>query len=125
MEIRLSIAKQLPHVDENFVFVSDMGNHRILILNATETGTLQYYDEYRTEPVEMNQPESISIFAPGFEMRYQPTYANVFVADRMNHRLLKLDFGYYFRRVKFHHCHLFNLVQVRSNFKFRPESNAW
>ena len=29
------------------------------------------------------------------EVREQPIFCNLFVADRYNHRIVKLDFGYY------------------------------
>ena len=32
---------------------------------------------------------------PSMEVREQPHFSNLFVADRYNHRIVKLDFGYY------------------------------
>ncbi|CAD7935209.1 unnamed protein product [Amoebophrya sp. A25] len=83
-----------------FLFVADTGNNRLVIFNVTGAETFEFYEEYRMsmslKPApEFNQPVALALFLPGFEYKEEPIFANLLVADRNNHRILKLDFGYY------------------------------
>jgi len=81
---------------DSYLFVSDSGNHRVVCLNAKDlkleasygTGEPSRFDD------SFNTPMGVAVFQPAWEFNIQPIYANVFVADYANHRVVKLDFGF-------------------------------
>jgi hypothetical protein len=103
-----NVTRLIPHALERLLFVTDTGNHRVVIFNATDFGQFAYIGQFGTTGVPhaadnmtaniwktgLNWPWGIAVKVPAVEARYEPTYANVFVVDRRNHRLVKLNLGY-------------------------------
>lgn len=93
-------ATQLPHASNRFVFVVDSGNHRVLFVNTTIKRQWSIVGQFgRTgEPLQdtsgLNTPWDVAVYAPAWESLWRPVFANVFVTDRRNKRLLKLDLAY-------------------------------
>jgi hypothetical protein len=102
------ITSLIPHANSKLLFVTDTGSHRVIVLNATLLGQLDYIGQFGETGVPhladnytannwktgLNWPYGIAVHAPAPEALYEPTYANVFVVDRRNHRLVKLNLGY-------------------------------
>ncbi|CAD7924504.1 unnamed protein product [Amoebophrya sp. A120] len=88
------------HVADTFLFVADTGNDRIAIFNLTTPESYSFYETFQMKDSlkpspELNRPVALAMFLPGMEYRESPTYANIFLCDRLNHRVLKLNWGYY------------------------------
>lgn len=108
VSVDLEITYLIPHANSKLLFVTDTGNHRVVVLNVTFHGQLDYIDQFGETGVKIdasnttadqhksgfNWPYGIAVKAPATESLYEPTYANVFVVDRRNHRLVKLNLGY-------------------------------
>jgi hypothetical protein len=94
------ITSLIPHAWCRLLFVTDTGNHRVVILNATYIGQFDYIGQFgitgeaRSNSTGFDWPWGIAVHSPAWEGRYEPSYANVFVVDRRNHRLVKLNLGY-------------------------------
>lgn len=94
------ITSQIPHAWCRLLFVTDTGNHRVVMLNASNIGQFDVLGQYgitgeaRDNSTGFNWPWGIAVVSPVFESRYEPTYASVLVVDRRNHRLVKLNLGY-------------------------------
>lgn len=94
------ITPLIPHAWHRLLFVTDTGNHRVVILNASNIGQFDYVGQYgitgeaRDNSTGFDWPWGIAVHSPAWEGRYEPAYANVFVVDRRNHRLVKLNLGY-------------------------------
>merc|ERR1719247_3188540 len=91
---------RLPFKNSTFVFVTDTGNDRIVVFNTTEEpGGDPQLIVYSTYPYigtpderKLNMPWGIDVFnVPAWEYE---TLCNVFVADRMNNRVIKFNFGF-------------------------------
>jgi hypothetical protein len=104
-----NITSEIPHAADRLLFVADTGNHRVVILNSTAIGQFDYLGQFGETGVAktfddvndtvgwktgLNWPMGIAVKTPAIEGLYEPTYANVFVVDRRNHRLVKLNLGY-------------------------------
>ncbi|CAE8604430.1 unnamed protein product [Polarella glacialis] len=81
-----------------YFLVADTGNNRILVLNTTSDFQMDLIEIYGTgqatsDIAGFNNPSGISIYAPAYESPWYPVNANVFVCDRFNHRLIKLNFA--------------------------------
>merc|ERR1719453_2076860 len=69
-------------------------------MNITQVEQLEYFGQFGLTGVAcsnsscLNKPWGIAVHSPAWESRFQPLFANVFVADSKNHRLVKLDFGH-------------------------------
>jgi len=80
--------------------VTDSGNHRVVVLNTSASGQLGYVGQFgitgeaRHDSSGLDTPWGIAVYAPAWESRFLPIFANVFVADRRNGRIVKLDLGY-------------------------------
>lgn len=95
------IMPNMPHAHNRLILVSDTGNHRVVILNASASdsgfeyvGHFGVTGEVREDSTGLNWPWGIAMFYPAWEFHFEPIFANVFVADRRNHRLVKLNLGY-------------------------------
>jgi hypothetical protein len=97
---QFEITSLIPHAWCRLLFVADTGNHRVMILNATDSGQFDYIGQYgitgeaRDNSTGFDWPWGIAVYSPAWEGRYEQAYANVFVVDRRNHRLVKLNLGY-------------------------------
>lgn len=91
---------QMPHAWCRLLFVTDTGNHRIVMLNASDIGQFDFLGQFgltgeaRDNSTGFNWPWGVATMTPAWEARIAPIYANVFVADRRNNRLVKLNLGY-------------------------------
>eukprot|EP00930_Biecheleria_cincta_P040853 TRINITY_DN27975_c0_g2_i1.p1 TRINITY_DN27975_c0_g2~~TRINITY_DN27975_c0_g2_i1.p1 ORF type:complete len:616 (-),score=56.76 TRINITY_DN27975_c0_g2_i1:8-1855(-) len=96
----IAITPMHPHAGEVYLFVSDTGNHRILFLNVTDFRYIAYIESFGVAGVPMSNstgfdsPMGLTVWSPGYETAYGPTIANLFIADRGNNRLVKLNLGY-------------------------------
>jgi hypothetical protein len=96
----IEVTPLIPHAWCRLLFVTDTGNHRVVILNATFVGQFDYVGQFgitgeaRDNSTGFNWPWGVAVSWPAWEARYEPVYANVFVVDRRNHRLVKLNLGY-------------------------------
>lgn len=88
------------HSGERFFFVTDTGKHRVILINATRSHQMEYISQFgvsgeaRNDHTGFNHPLGIAVMTPAFESIFDSTFANVFVADKFNHRLVKLNLGY-------------------------------
>lgn len=94
------------HADakNSFLFVSDTGNHRIvfykLLGEDTETVVATLMGQFGLTGIAcdnssgLHWPHGLAVEWPAVEMSFEPVFANVFVADRQNSRLVKLNLGY-------------------------------
>lgn len=94
------ITPLIPDAWCRLIFVTDTGNHRVVMLNASAIGQFDYVGQFgltgeaRANSTGFNWPWGIAVSSPAWEGRYEPVYAHVFVVDRKNHRLVKLNLGY-------------------------------
>lgn len=90
----------MPLAVSELLLVTDTGNQRVLILNASAWGTLELIGQFgvtgeaRHDETGFSSPWGIDVYAPAWESRLEPVFANVFVADRRNNRLVKLNLGH-------------------------------
>jgi len=90
------------HWNNRFFLVTDTGNNRVVLLNATnvEGGVLEYAMQFGVTGMPLRDrtgletPWGIAVYIPAWEARYEPILANVYVTDRTANRLLKLNLGY-------------------------------
>jgi len=94
------ISPLYPYAHERYIFVTDTGNHRVVMLNASSTGQLEYIGQWGVTAENLagdaglDWPLGIGIYTPGWETNYTSIFANVFVADRGNNRIVKLNLGH-------------------------------
>merc|ERR1712023_377040 len=97
---QFEITPLIPHAADRLLFITDTGNHRVVMMNASNIGQFDYIGQYgftgeaTSNSSGFNWPWGVAVYAPAWEGRYEPAYANVFVVDRRNHRLVKLNLGY-------------------------------
>jgi hypothetical protein len=91
------MTRWVPNAANEYLFVSDTGNHRVIMLNATVEGQMDYVGQFGVtqEPCQDNTgfdwPWGLGVYAPAHEALFGSVFANVFVADRMNNRIVKLN----------------------------------
>lgn len=85
-----------PHAGNRFFFVTDAGKNRLLFLNGTSQGQLDILDVFDGSQAggTFNNPAGVTVQAPACEALFRPTLLNIYVADRGNDRLVKLDLAY-------------------------------
>lgn len=94
------IYPNVPHAMSRYLFVTDTGNHRVVMFNATVPGQMDYVFQFGETGVShsgregLNLPHGLAVWTPAIESSFEPVFANVFVADRQNNRLVKLNLGY-------------------------------
>jgi len=119
------ITPLIPHAWCKLLFVTDTGNHRVVMLNASNVGQFDYIGQFgltgktRANSTGFNWPWGVAVYAPAWEGRYEQAYANVFVVDRRNHRLVKLNLGYPLMR-----C-IYDLPLQEGPFLFDYEKKSW
>jgi hypothetical protein len=87
----------MPHAVDTYIFISDCGNHRVVMLNASSEGQMEYITQFgqtedpRSNSTGLDWPWGLAVYAPSHEALFSSIFANVFVADRMNNRVVKLN----------------------------------
>jgi len=85
-----------------YVFVTDTGNHRLVMLDATNDREIKYVLQFGITAEKasgtkgFNWPIAVAVQAPGTYVTPQPPWdqgniASVFVTDQMNNRVVKLN----------------------------------
>eukprot|EP00443_Scrippsiella_acuminata_P001899 CAMPEP_0115311832 /NCGR_PEP_ID=MMETSP0270-20121206/75560_1 /TAXON_ID=71861 /ORGANISM="Scrippsiella trochoidea, Strain CCMP3099" /LENGTH=529 /DNA_ID=CAMNT_0002730719 /DNA_START=117 /DNA_END=1703 /DNA_ORIENTATION=- len=89
-----------PDATNELLFITDTGHHRVLMLNITGSYQLDVIGQFGVTGIALadstglDWPHGIAVTTPAAEASFEPVIANVFVADRRNHRLVKLNVGY-------------------------------
>jgi hypothetical protein len=117
------VTQLFPRAADSFLFLTDTGNHRVVIMEVTKAEQLDYYGQYGLTGLPcsnsscFNSPWGLAVHAPAWESRFQPLFANIFVADSKNHRLVKLDFGH----PQTPYMHNFTWVDENATMRWRME----
>lgn len=97
------IYPNVPDARRELLFVTDTGNHRVVIFDTSARGQMDYVGQFgitgenRSDDTGLHWPYGIAVTTPAVETSFRPVFANVFVADRQNNRLVKLNLGYELR----------------------------
>merc|ERR1712190_627656 len=73
-----------PYATGHYLFVTDTGNHRVVMLNRSYSGQLDYITQFgvtgqeRSDDTGLNWPWGIAVYAPAWESNYSSTFANIF-----------------------------------------------
>lgn len=87
----------LKGVQPRFLIVTDTGNHRVVLLDHTDWSEMTYIGQFGISGVAgsgdsaLNWPTGIAICAPPVYSFDRPALANIYIADQLNDRLVKLD----------------------------------
>lgn len=94
-----AMTPHMPDANNRFIFVTDTGHHRVVMLNATSPGQMDFTMQFggpqpRDGTDGFHWPWGLAVMQPAYESQYKPVFLNVYVADRVNDRVVKLNVGY-------------------------------
>eukprot|EP00929_Paragymnodinium_shiwhaense_P041394 TRINITY_DN21497_c0_g1_i1.p1 TRINITY_DN21497_c0_g1~~TRINITY_DN21497_c0_g1_i1.p1 ORF type:complete len:696 (+),score=113.50 TRINITY_DN21497_c0_g1_i1:127-2214(+) len=85
------------NIQPHYFFVTDTGNHRVVMIDATKQDVMEFVDQFGITGMPsdgrhgLNWPIGIAVAEPFEEKMRRRVLANVYVVDQRNDRLVKLS----------------------------------